>query len=241
MKKLERCSSLVDLRPRAAHPPQEYSIPSSAQAHSSPRSATGPTDLALVAVFAALIAVLSLAPAIPLGGGVPITLQTLGVALTGLTLGPVRGLLSVLLYLAVGLVGLPVFAGGTAGLAVLAKPSVGYLLSFPIAALVAGLLARTIARGPKLRLLRLFVSAFAASVIVVHPAGIAGLHLVAGMDWGKAALTDLAFWPGDLVKSFLAAAIALTVHRAFPWLATGRRTVRGELAADAGAGQSSPV
>lgn len=220
--------------------PQEYPIPSSLPADRRPRR-SGATDLALVAVFAALISVLSLAPAIPLGGGVPITLQTLGVALAGLTLGPVRGFLAVLLYLAVGFVGLPVFAGGVAGLAVLGKPSVGYLVSFPVAALVAGLLAAGFARGSRLRLLRLFLAAFGASVLVVHPAGITGLHLVAGMDWGKAALTDLAFWPGDLIKSFVAAAITLSVHRAFPWLTTGRRTVPGELAADRATGKSSQV
>lgn len=220
-------------------PPQEYPIPSTTPSASASRSDA--TDLALVAVFAALLAALSLAPAIPLGGGVPITLQTLGVALAGLTLGPVRGFLAVLLYLAVGFAGLPVFAGGTAGLAILAKPSVGYLLAFPVAALVAGLLARTIARTGRLRLPKLFLSAFGASIIIVHPAGIAGLVVVAGMDVANAALTDLAFWPGDLIKSFIAAAIALSVHKAFPWLASGQRTVRSELAGDRHDGEPSSV
>ena len=86
---------------------------------------TPATDLALIAVFAALIAAFSLTPAIPITGGVPITLQTLAVVLAGLVLGPWRGFLATLLYLAVGFAGLPVFAGGAAGLAVLAKPSVG--------------------------------------------------------------------------------------------------------------------
>ena len=109
---------------------------SSATTHPRSRAAFAPVDIALIAVFAALIAVLSLTPAVPVGP-VPITLQTLGVALAGLVLGPLRGFLAVVLYLIVGFVGLPVFAGGAAGLAVLGKPSAGYLLSFPIAALIA--------------------------------------------------------------------------------------------------------
>ena len=100
------------------------------------------TDLALVAVFAALIAAFSLTPAIPIGIGVPITLQTLAVVLAGLVLGPWRGFLATVLYLAVGFAGLPVFAGGAAGIAVLSKPSIGYLLAFPVGAAVAGLLAK---------------------------------------------------------------------------------------------------
>ena len=63
---------------------------------------TPATDLALIAVFAALIAAFSLTPAIPITGGVPITLQTLAVVLAGLVLGPWRGFLATLLYLAVG-------------------------------------------------------------------------------------------------------------------------------------------
>ena len=71
----------------------------------------------------------------------PITLQTFGVILAGLVLGWRRGGLAALLYLALGLVGLPIFAEGTGGVAVLSKPSVGYLLAFPVAAALAGLFA----------------------------------------------------------------------------------------------------
>ncbi|TDO89953.1 biotin transporter BioY [Enemella evansiae] len=181
------------------------------------------TDLALVAVFAALVSVLSLIPAINVGVGVPITLQTLGVALAGLVLGPWRGFTAVLLYLVIGLIGLPVFAGGAAGIGSLGKPSAGYLLSFPIAALVAGLLARALLRTRLPMLLALFLAGFGASILIVHPAGILGLMANAGMSLDKAILTDLVFWPGDIVKNVLAAAITATVFRAFPALRVGRR------------------
>ncbi len=196
---------------------------------STSRRSFGPTDIALVAVFAALIAVLSLTPAITIAGPVPITLQTLGVALAGLALGPLRGLLAVLLYLVVGFAGLPVFAGGAAGLAVLGKPSAGYLLSFPIAALVAGLLVTFLLRLPGPRYLWYFVSGIAASILVIHPAGILGLMINANMSPGKAFLpvgVVLVLVLVDVIKNLVAAGLALAVHKAFPDLVLGRSRQR---------------
>jgi biotin transport system substrate-specific component len=180
------------------------------------------TDLAFIAVFAALIAAFSLVPGIPIGP-VPITLQTLAVILAGLVLGPWRGFAATALYLAVGFAGLPVFAGGAGGLGVLGKPSIGYLLSFPIAALLAGVFARRLA-GPERRgrFLRLFASGIGASILVVHPAGILGLMLVLQIDLAKAFAVDIVFWPGDVVKNLVAAGIAVAVHKAFPALLASR-------------------
>ena len=75
---------------------------------------------------------------IPLGP-VPISLQTFFVLLAGFLLGPKGGLASVLLYLAVGSLGLPVFSGGRAGFAHLLGPTGGYLIGFVLCAGVAGL------------------------------------------------------------------------------------------------------
>lgn len=179
-----------------------------------------PVDLALIAVFAALIAAFSLIPPIPVGSvGVPITLQTLGVALTGLVLGPWRGFLATALYLVVGFAGLPVFAGGGATLAVLGKPSAGYLLSFPLAALIAGLLSRWfLSRGWRFQYLWLFVSGFAASIVVVHPLGIVGMMVNAQLPLAAAAAADIVYWPGDIAKNLVAATVAVAVLKAFPRL-----------------------
>lgn len=184
------------------------------------------TDLALVAVFAALIAAFSLTPAIPIGmAGVPITLQTLAVVLAGLVLGPLRGFLATVLYLAVGFAGLPVFAGGAAGIAVLSKPSVGYLLAFPVGAAVAGLIAKLfVQRRGAVQYLGFFLAGLAGS-LVIHAAGILGLVLVARMSFVDAFVLDLAFWPGDLAKMVVASAIAVAVHRAFPALLAVRQPV----------------
>ncbi|WP_220492305.1 biotin transporter BioY [Propioniciclava sp. MC1683] len=181
------------------------------------------TDLALVAVFAGVISAATLAPAIPVGAvGVPITLQTLAVALTAMILGPWRGFAATALYVIVGLAGLPVFAGGASGIGVLAKPSAGYLLAFPLAALLIGFLARAIvSRNQKstgVRWALLFLAGLAGSFAFVHPMGIAGIAINAGIPVDQAFLADIVYWPGDVIKNIAASAVAVAVHRAFPGL-----------------------
>ena len=89
-------------------------------------------------MLAALICVL--APiSVPLPGGVPVSLATLAVMLTGCLLGPVWGLVSTLVYLLLGCVGLPVFAGYAAGLSRLAGPTGGYLVGYLPLASICGI------------------------------------------------------------------------------------------------------
>ncbi|MGN0361624.1 MAG: biotin transporter BioY [Bilifractor sp.] len=95
-------------------------------------------DLCLVAAFAAIISIVGQF-SIPLPGGVPMTLQTLIVALAGVILGAKRGFLSTLIYLLIGAVGIPVFAGWTGGIGVIMGMTGGFLVSFPLIALFAGL------------------------------------------------------------------------------------------------------
>jgi biotin transport system substrate-specific component len=86
-------------------------------------------DIVLIALFTALIIALGLVPPIPMPlVPVPLTLQTFGVMLAGLILGPARAGLVLLLYVTIALLGLPVLPGGRAGLAVLAGPTAGFLL-----------------------------------------------------------------------------------------------------------------
>ena len=186
------------------------------------RTRNATTDLALIAVFAALVAACTLVPAVPVGIGVPITLQTLGVMLAGLVLGPLRGFLAVLLYVVVGLAGLPVFAQGGAGLANLVKPAAGYLLAFPLGALVTGALAAWTRNVRVWRPFTLALSAIVGGILVVHPLGILGLMINAKLSLAKAFTVDLIYLPGDLAKVAIAAAVAAVVHKAFPVLLASR-------------------
>ena len=178
-------------------------------------------DLALMATFAGIIAVLGLLPAFyPFGVAVPITAQSLGVMLAGSVLGGRRGALSVVLFLALVAVGLPLLSGGRGGLAVFFGPSVGYLLGFPVAALVIGWI--TTRGGPSYKLHWGLVANVVGGVVVLYAFGIAGTALVADLSVNAAAAGALVFVPGDLVKAVLAAVVAQGVHRAYPGLVARR-------------------
>ncbi|WP_134322692.1 biotin transporter BioY [Cumulibacter soli] len=176
-------------------------------------------DIALIAGFAALIAVSAILPAITIAGPVPITLQTFAILLTGAVLGPVRGVLAVLLYLAVGLAGLPIFSGGRAGIAVITGPSAGYILAMPLMAALVGYLVSRLTRRSAVPI---FIAGVAGTILS-HGMGIVGMHLRAGLTWSESFTADLAFWPGDLIKCVLMAIVATAVHRAFPDILARRK------------------
>ncbi|MBT2531270.1 biotin transporter BioY [Arthrobacter sp. ISL-48] len=182
------------------------------------------TDLGLIAVFAAMVAASALVAAIPVGAlGVPITLQTLAVMLTGLALGAGRAFAAVGLYTLLGLAGLPIFSGGRSGLGILAGPSAGYIIAFPLAAAAVGWLsAIVIRRTLKYRGVFLFAAATLTSVVVVHALGVLGMMINAKLGFSKAFLADLPFYPGDFIKNVLAVAVALALHKAFPDLLVRR-------------------
>ncbi|WP_296664784.1 biotin transporter BioY [Demequina sp.] len=207
-------------------------------------------SIALVAVFAGLIAASTLVPEIALIGGVPITLQTFAIVLTGLVLGPWRALAAVSLYLVLGLAGAPIFANGAAGLAVLTGPTGGYLIGFVAAAVVLGFIAQALAhRGVLARrgvAAGALIAAGLVSIPVVYAFGVPWLAWRTGMPImpvGCTGLTDpdcvsavtvgvVPFIPGDIVKVVLAGIVAATIHRAYPGLLGTTRT-RAQAASDA--------
>ena len=180
------------------------------------------TDVALIAAFAALIAVCALLPALKVGTPVPITLQTFAVLLSGAVLGMRRGFLAVLLYVVAGAAGLPIFSGGAAGLAVLTGPSAGYLIGFPLAAGLCGFIVERLPRRSLASVPAIFAAGLFSSAVFIHTLGMAGLVLRADMTWAQAFDVDKIFWPGDILKNVAMAFVATAVHRAFPDLLGGR-------------------
>ena len=178
---------------------------------------TSKLDLALVPLFAALIAVFGLIPKIDLPLGVPITLQTLGVMLAGCMLGPKRALQTLTLFLAAVAVGLPLLSGGRGGLGVFFSPASGYLIGWPVGAFVTGW---AMALLPKVTPRSAAISAFVASAIggllVVHVFGVIGLVNIANLSWEQAVTGTLVFVPGDLIKCALCATVVHTVARGLP-------------------------
>jgi biotin transport system substrate-specific component len=170
-------------------------------------------SLSHIALFAALIAVLGFVPQIMLPFGVPITAQSLGIMLCGTVLGAKRGALAVVLFLALVAIGLPLLSGGRGGLGVFASPTVGFLIGFPVAAFVAGLVVE---RSRASVGLAAGIGALVGGVIVLYAFGIPGLALMLDKSLPEAALMITAFLPGDLIKVVLAALITQGIARMRP-------------------------
>lgn len=172
-------------------------------------------------VMAALFAALTAIGAwiiIPIGA-IPITLQVLFIYLTGLLLAPRYAALSMVLYLLMGLVGLPVFAGGGSGIAVLIGPMGGYLVAFLLTALCISLLTIPLrANGAEIKrptAIIWAVGAMVAGSLIIFSLGAGWGKVSTGLPW-KEILTGwvLPFLPGDVVKIVVAALIASEVwHR----------------------------
>lgn len=174
-------------------------------------------DLAYIAVFAALIIVFAFV-AIPVGAaGVPIVLQNAIIILTGLVLGGKRGVAAALLFLLVGLIGLPVMAGGRQLLPALAGPTVGYIVGYVISPAVAGFLAYRPAASRSARLVNLALGG-AFGLLTQYVCGAIGLMIVTSMSLNAAAAAQLPFILLDTVKICIMVAIASGVHAAFPAL-----------------------
>ena len=173
-----------------------------------PSAATSAATKAALVVFGSLLLAVSAQFKIPLYP-VPVTGQTLVVLLIGMTYGPRLGGVTIAAYLLEGALGLPVFAGGAAGVAVLMGPTAGYLFGFLLAATAMGYLAE---RG----IGRTVVSTIVAMVIgncVIYLCG--ALWLANFIGFGQAiAAGVLPFLYGDALKLVVAAGLMPWAWRA---------------------------
>jgi biotin transport system substrate-specific component len=157
--------------------------------------------VALGVLFTALLA--QVAVPVP-GSPVPITGQTLAVVLTAAALGPVRGTLTQVFYIAAGLVGLPFYSEASSGIDVVFGATGGYLIGFIPAAYLIGLAARRGADRNFLKAAPLFV----AGQAVIFAVGVPWLAVTTGMTASQA--LDAGFYPfivGGIVKAVIAAAV----------------------------------
>jgi biotin transport system substrate-specific component len=158
----------------------------------------------LAVVLGAVTVAIAAQVAVPLiGTPVPMTLQPLAVLVVGGLLGARLGAAALVLYLALGALGLPVFTpGGLPGAARLLGPTGGYLLSYPFAAAVVGWLASS-PRPPRLLL------ASVAGMVVIHLGGSAQLAILTGNAGAATRYGLVPFLTGDLLKVGIAALLIL--------------------------------
>lgn len=176
------------------------------------------TFMILCGLFAAVTAICSFIT-IPLGfTPVPINLGTLAVFLTGGILGKKYGTLSIVVYVLLGAVGVPVFSGFRGGIGVLAGPTGGYIIGYIAAVFIIGVIADIIAaQGTskemksgsrrQLRDMGLYALAMAAGLIICYAFGTAWFMISTSTPlWASLISCVFPFLPGDAIK-ILAAAI----------------------------------
>ena len=128
---------------------------------------------------------------------VPITGQTFVVLLAGLVLGSTFGAVSMLMYLFIGMSGLPFFSAGVAGLAILKSPTIGYIIGFFLAANVIGRFANKPILG------------IALGSVLIYICGVVGLILILNVTVSNAiTIGVLPFIIGDVIKSIMAIGVA---------------------------------
>ncbi|QSX09581.1 biotin transporter BioY [Alkalibacter rhizosphaerae] len=149
---------------------------------------------------------------------VPFTLQLLFTTLAGMVLGPVYGSLSVVLYVLLGLMGLPVFANG-GGLGYIFQPTFGYLLAFIAGTALVGHLTK----DPKKRSFPRLFLAGVAGLLLVYVGGYVYYYLLATHVLGLTIVPKILFFhafllplPGDLVSCVIASMIALRLPKFSP-------------------------
>lgn len=160
-------------------------------------------DLVVCSLFAAMTAVLS-QTSIPLPNGIPLTLQLLAVFLCGVILGAKKGFISTLVYVALGAIGLPVFAGFTGGFQYIVGYSGGFIISFPLVAFIIGFVSE------KTDNMVLILLSTILGLIVSYTIGTLVFSLVTNTSISASlAACVIPFIFTDLLKCFVATVIGL--------------------------------
>lgn len=186
-------------------------------------------QLIITALFAALTAAGSLFPRIPIPGTTLIvTLQTLFVFMAGMLLEPKYALASQLVYMAIGLIGLPVFSGG-GGLGYILQPSFGFIIGFCVSAATVSLTVRKSIinydsrENKRLPFVVKAVSGMLLSVFVLYLFGIAFMYIIYNVYLNEAKSvyslifgTTWIFIIVDIIKFSAALPLCFAIQRRLP-------------------------
>lgn len=181
---------------------------------------TSTRDIVLIALFAAIMAVLGVFPPITLPVvAVPITAQSLGVMLAGGVLGAKRGALSIVLFLVLVAVGLPLLSGGRGGFAVFVGPSGGFLIGWIIAAFAIGSMIEKF--WDKINYFNAFLACVAGGIVLLYAIGIPWVAVAAKITFSQAFFGSMPFVPGDIIKAIIASGVIVTVAKSYPIIKYG--------------------
>lgn len=169
-------------------------------------------EMALISMFTALTAI-GASISIPLGE-VPITMQSLFVILSGIILGPKLGALSQIIYVILGLIGLPVFANFTGGFQSILKPSFGFIIGFIFASYIAGKISHSENILSKSRIWLASIT----GTIIIYLFGLPYMYYILNIVMSKGISFEivlktgcLLFLPGDILKLIIASLLAIKI------------------------------
>lgn len=174
---------------------------------------TSTFQLVLMSAMVALLCVSSLIKIPLVFSPVPITLQTLLIYLTALLLSPGQTALTITVYLLLGLVGLPVFAGGNSGPGAFVGGTGGYLIGFLLAGIFISLLKGKTANPLRYSILMIL------GTVMIYLLGNFTVSMVAHTGYLAAfSLSTFPYIPGDIIKIILAVVLASLLKKQLPYL-----------------------
>lgn len=176
-------------------------------------------DICFISIFTAIIAVCAQL-SIPMPMGVPFTMQTFAIPLAGVILGAKRGTLSVIVYILLGIIGVPVFAGFKGGFGVLFGATGGYIITFPLMALFAGISSDLCSKYNSGKTKNIWANNIILAVGLVlgstmnYISGMIFGKFVISCDWEQAlAVFVLPYIPTAVIKIVLAGIFGMTIKK----------------------------
>lgn len=169
-------------------------------------------SMVLCALFAALLCVLG-PVSIPIGP-VPVTFHTFIVSLVGYILGSGYGAISTIIYLVIGMIGVPVFSGGTAGVAHIAGSTGGYLYGFIFLALLCGIRAFTKKQNTAVSYVILLLQGIVGLLLVYVLGTIQFCLVTKNTVWQALSVCVIPFMAKDIISIFVACVLAKAIKRA---------------------------